>query len=154
MSERKYRHSGYMDSSYNRNDRKERPPQQKRERPLQDLPRPGRGMERSAMEVTRCSSCGTALQPGTVVSPDSCCSSCAAPLHCCRNCSFFDTSTRYECAQPIAAAIPGKAAPNACESFQMRAVLDATGRRSVASTAGAGGPADPRAAFDALFKKK
>src|SRR5213593_533374 len=128
MSERKYRHRGYMDS-HGRDDRRERrPPQQKRApRPPEDLPRPGRGMERSANEVNRCSTCGNSLMPGFVVSPDSTCPSCSAALHCCRNCNFFDTSARYECTQPIPAPLPSKTAANSCELFQMRAVLDATG---------------------------
>ena len=151
MAERKYRQRGYMDG-YGRDDRaKQRPPQKPREpRPPADLPRPGRGMERSANEVHRCSSCGTTLMPGFLVTPESGCPSCGAALHCCRNCNFFDTSARYECAQPVPAAISSKSAGNQCEFFQMRAVLDATGRRSAAP---GGGPADPRKAFDALFKK-
>ena len=149
MSERKYRHRGYMDSG--RDDRRERRPQEKRApRPPEDLPRPGRGMERSASEVYRCSSCGNALAPGFVVTAESTCSSCGAPLHCCRNCAYFDTSARFECTQPIPAPIPGKGSANSCDFFKMRAVLDATGRRA----AGPGGFADPRQAFDALFSKK
>lgn len=105
------------------------------------------------MEVYRCSSCGTALQPGTVVASDSRCASCSAALHCCRNCTFFDTSARYECTQPITEPISGKASANACGLFQMRAVLDATGRRAAGGAGGVGGPSDPRKAFDALFKK-
>jgi hypothetical protein len=152
MSERKYRHRGYMDSDRdaNREGKKDRPAEKREPRPPADLPRPGRGMERAASEVSRCSSCGNTLDPGFHVAHDTNCPHCFSPLHCCRNCNFFDSSARFQCSRPIAAPIPVKTSANSCQEFQMRSVLDATGRR--ASTAG--GPADPRKAFDALFKKR
>lgn len=148
MSERKYRHRGYMDS-HGREDRDRRPKPKREPRPPADLPRKGRGMERSANEVSRCSVCGKTLMAGFVVSPGSSCPSCNASLHSCRNCRHFDTSARYQCTQPIEAPIGDKTADNLCGSFEMRTVLDATGRRA----ASRGGPSDPRKAFDDLFKK-
>ena len=152
MSERKYRHSGYMDSDRdaNRAKKREKPPEKREPRPPADLPRLGRGMERSASEVSRCSSCGNALEPGFHASPDTSCPHCFSPLHCCRNCNFFDTSARFQCAQPILAPISVKTSANSCDLFRMRSVLDATGRRAATP----GGPSDPKKAFDALFKKR
>jgi len=150
MSDRKYRHRGYMDSDRKDDDRSRGGDKPREPRPPRDLPRPGRGMERSAVEVYRCSACGTSLAPGFVVMPDSVCSSCGAALHCCRNCRYFDTSARYECRQEIPAPISSKSTGNECDLFHMRAVLDATGRRAATT----GGPADPRKAFDDLFRKK
>jgi hypothetical protein len=149
LSDRKYRHQGYQDSDRDRN-REKRPDRPAQPKPPSDMPRPGRGMEGSANEVYRCSGCGTALPPDMAVTPEALCVSCFSPLHCCRNCNSFDSSARFECRQPIPAPMPGKSTRNECNFFQMRAVLDATGRRSATAE---GGPPDPRKAFDALFKK-
>ncbi len=139
-----------MDSDRQKRDDKPRQDRPQQPRPPSDMPRPGRGMERSASEVYRCSGCGTPLLPGLAVTPEALCLSCMTPLHCCRNCNYFDTSSRFECRQAIPAPMPSKTAGNDCVFFQMRAVLDATGRRSAQ---GGGGPQDPKKAFDALFKK-
>jgi len=135
----KYRQPGYRDSDYEDERRRE-----KRE------PRgPRQIYTREAATVWRCAECGHQMPVPASVAVDTACSSCAKPLHSCRNCTHFDTGARFECRQPIPAPVRSKDQGNPCTFFAPSAVLDATGRR--APTAG---PTGARAAFEALFKKK
>jgi hypothetical protein len=90
------------------------------------------------------------------------CPKCNTPLHCCKQCSHFETSTRFQCLKPIPVRIAVKDQANECELFRPRVTV----ARDAAS-AGAQSPImaprnnvpaprspqDARAAFDNLFKK-
>jgi hypothetical protein len=136
----KYRQPGYHDDDY------------KKERERKEGPRGPRGPReiatREARRVVRCFNCGNQTPPGEPIAPAAACEKCRSDLHICRNCLHFDPGARWECRQEIPAPIRSKIARNECPLFTPQAVLDATGRRA------AGPPADARAAFDALFKKK
>jgi len=146
MNDRKYRHRGYQD------DDRDRQPQQKRERPKTDgvrrydsAPR-GRGLGAPTKVSFKCARCGHELaQPKIAIGTN--CASCGDALHSCSNCSFFDTGARFECQQPIAKRVESKAKVNECKFFKPKAVRDL----KVETPEGSGN--DPRAAFDALFKK-
>lgn len=145
MSDRKYRHRGYMDDD----DRREREPRpratEERGRPrLEGAPR-GRGVGLPTAVVFKCSLCGKE-QETTSVAPDDRCASCGKPLHTCTNCSFFDTSARFECRKPIATRVESKTKANQCEHYQPKAVRDLRAAAPEKTR-------DARAAFDALFKK-
>ncbi len=146
MNDRKYRHRGYQD------DDRDRQPQQKRERPKTDgvrrydsAPR-GRGLGAPTKVSFKCARCGHELaQPKIAI--DTNCASCGDALHSCSNCSFFNTGARFECQQPIAKRVESKAKGNECKFFRPKAVRDL----KVETPEGSSN--DPRAAFDALFKK-
>jgi hypothetical protein len=86
------------------------------------------------------------------------CPKCNAALHCCKQCSHFEPSTRFQCLKPIPARLPIKDAANTCELFSPRVTV---ARDGAAPSAVAGVVADPaprtpndaRSAFDKLFKK-
>jgi hypothetical protein len=93
-------------------------------------------------EVIRCARCG-GLVTGDIVS-DSRCTRCTADLHTCVQCVHFDSSSRFECRQPIAARISPKDARNDCQLFEPQ--------RRVERETGSAAPSDARKAFDDLFK--
>ena len=137
MSDRKYRHRGYMD-----NDREpQRPKPQSQPRERSEGPRSPRMM--AFGESVKCSSCGAKASPN--ISLESSCENCKADLHTCRQCTYFDPSARFQCSKPITVRIVNKNARNTCELFAPRAVVE----RETSS----GPPKDARQAFAKLFKK-
>ncbi len=91
----------------------------------------------------RCASCANILP--AEVDPSGQCPHCGAPLHSCRQCTFFDPSNRYECSRPITARISNKEAKNECALFVPRTTIE----RETSSSR----PLDARAAFENLFRK-
>ena len=91
------------------------------------------------------------------------CPKCAAALHCCKQCSHFDTSTRFQCLKPITVRVALKDQANECALFSPRVTVarDAApqSQSSMMSPPKTAMPAAPRsaqdarAAFDNLFKK-
>jgi len=144
VSDRKYRHRGYMDS-----DREaERPKPQTGPKPgPRQAPGSHEGPRSPKMmafgEATKCSACG-AKTPSNITF-DSTCSNCRAELHSCRQCSYFDPGAHFECSKSIPKKIVNKNARNTCELFAPRTVIE----RETSSKA----PNDPRQAFAKLFKK-
>jgi hypothetical protein len=143
MSDRKYRHRGYQDDDRDREPKQRRPPKQGADR-FTDGPR-GRGLGAPTAVAFKCAVCGHTMQQ-VAVELDTPCPKCGKPLHTCTNCTFFDTSARFECKKPIEARIDSKVKANRCEHFRPKAVRELKAVKSE-------GPQDPRAAFDALFKK-
>ena len=95
--------------------------------------------------VSRCTQCGTVLQG---VSADSKCPKCGFELHSCKQCTYFDPGSRFECMQPVAVRIAKKDERNDCPSYEIRVT-----REKETSTPASLRPNDARAAFDNLFKK-
>jgi hypothetical protein len=94
-------------------------------------------------EVFRCARCGNLLSLPVV--PVSRCPRCGVDVHSCVNCASFDTSARWECAQPaLAARVSPKDARNACALFAARTTIERETHTS--------GPTSARQAFDDLFK--
>ena len=161
--DRKYRQRGYMDSNGG-----------SRDRPFQDRPKPngprppidvtGPRLPRLVQHVaaSRCFNCATALPPGTDF--NGACPKCAAPLHCCKQCTHFEPSTRFQCLKPIPVRIAYKDKANECTLFTPRVTVAREGTSNGASpsspapASSSGPPAprnadDARSAFDKLFKK-
>ena len=135
--DRKYRQRGYQDSGDNR-ERSERRPAKKPENFGPRTPNmPGK------REVVRCSSCAAILPPE--IDLNSKCPQCKADLHSCKQCSYFDVSSRFECTQPVSARIPKKDLNNQCSFFAPRTTVE----RETSSSK----PLDARAAFENLFRK-
>jgi hypothetical protein len=141
MSDRKYRHRGYMDSG-------DEPPRRRGGSgpPRTEGPR-GRGIDLDKAVVFACKACGEKRRDPEEVRFDTTCAKCGADLHACVQCSFFDTSARFECSQPIPARIADKKKRNQCSFYAPAKSFDLTGSRATAT------PDDARAAFDRLFKK-
>ena len=135
--ERKYKQRGYMDSGGDR-ERPERPPAKKPESFGPKTPNlPGK------REVVRCASCA-ALLPAWIDFTAQC-PRCGAELHSCKQCSFFDSSSRFECTQPVSARIPKKDARNHCNFYSPRTTIER--ETSTAKSL------DARQAFENLFRK-
>ncbi|MFZ0735094.1 MAG: hypothetical protein WAM79_22445 [Candidatus Sulfotelmatobacter sp.] len=95
--------------------------------------------------VSRCSQCGTILQN---TSGEGTCPKCGFELHSCKQCSYFDPGSRFECMQPVKERIAKKDARNDCSLYEIRVT-----REKETSTPASVRPNDARAAFENLFKK-
>jgi hypothetical protein len=148
MSDRKYRHRGYQDGgSFGERGEQKRPESKPGEpRPKPEGPR-GRGLGAPTEIVFRCRVCGTKLRIADRVEIGATCSNCGQDLHTCSNCVNFDTARPNECRKPVLERISSKTKRNACEMFAPNTVQEFASDRATFQ-------ADPRAAFDALFKKK
>ncbi len=134
--ERKYRQRGYQDSGRERPEK--RPAAEKREHFGPRTPAmPGR------RSVLRCASCAAILPAGIDLSGK--CPRCGFELHSCKQCAHFDTSSRYECTQPVLVRVAKKDAKNACLFYSPRLTVE----RETSSAR----PHDARQAFEDLFKK-
>lgn len=144
MSERKYRHRGYQDSEW-----EERERQRLRERVRREeerlAPR-GRGLGAPTVSVFRCRVCGEKQPFSQQVPLEAACFKCKAALHSCAHCAFFDTSAPNECLKPVATRVANKSAANACQLFAPRLVQEFASEEPSSK--------DPRAAFEALFRKR
>ena len=134
---RKYGQRGYMESDRDR-ERSERKPVPRKEQFGPKTPAmPGK------REVVRCASCAMILPVG--IDLQGRCPKCGFELHSCKQCAFFDTASRFECTQPIAARIPKKDVQNHCSFYSPRTTIE---RETSTSR-----PLDARQAFENLFRK-
>ena len=126
MSDRKYRQRGYQDDSRDREPREKSAP-----KPME--PRaPGRQLQSekgpktpnlmSSHEVFRCSRCGNLL--ALPVEADGRCARCGVDLHSCIQCASFDTSSRFECTQPLTVRVSPKDEKNTCAYFAPRTTVE------------------------------
>ena len=158
--DRKYRQNGYMDSGESKSFRDDRSKPQGPRPPL-DVTGPRLPRLVQHVAASRCFNCATTLPPDTDLTGN--CPKCNAELHCCKQCSHFEPSTRFQCLKPIPVRIPVKDKANECISFTPRVTVarDGTSGASApppSSSNNSGPPAprnadDARSAFDKLFKK-
>lgn len=163
--DRKYRQHGYRDSgapsdsAERRGDSRSRAP-----RPKLPLDVTGPRLPRlvESVAASRCFNCSSTLPENTDFSGS--CPKCAAELHCCKQCAYFEPSARMQCRKSIPERIAVKDKANECEFFSPRVTVARDVRPPVV-----GAPAlrnghanhdsspksasDARAAFDSLFKK-
>ena len=146
--DRKYGHRGYQDKDRDR-DRSStvardllQPPKEKPEGPR------GRTVGREAEQAFKCNKCGERVQSLDELGAEAACLRCAGPLHTCSHCTFYDTSTRFECRKDIAARITRKHEANSCDQFSPRLSLDLTGPKRPQAA-----PDDARALFEKMFGK-
>ena len=138
MSDRKYRQRGYQDTG--------REPEQKIEKPVRQETFGPRAIQMPGTRtVSRCSQCGTVLQSFT--EPVGRCPKCGFELHSCKQCSFFDPSSRFECAKTVPERIARKDARNECSFYAIRITMEKE------TSTSAGRVNDARKAFENLFKK-
>lgn len=99
--------------------------------------------------VVGCFSCTTVHTFEDVVPRRADCERCGTPLHCCRNCGFYDATAHNGCREPSAERVVDKEASNFCDFFR-------AGGRAGAAAAGApasGPTGGARGALEDLFKK-
>jgi hypothetical protein len=159
--DRKYRQHGYQDNDRPANGQsRDDKPRPSGPRPPIDVTGPRLPRLLQTVAASRCFSCSTMLPADTDFKGN--CPKCNTPLHCCKQCSHFDTSTRFQCLKPITVRIAVKDQANECELFRPRVTVarDAAtiGAQTPSSITRASSPAprspqDARAAFDNLFKK-
>jgi hypothetical protein len=163
--DRKYRQHGYQDSDRERNsgDRQtgggQKPRGPQGPRTLQDPNGPRLPRLVQSVTASRCFSCSAVL-PASIDFRGNC-PKCNAELHCCKQCSHFEPSTRFQCTKPIPARIPYKDKANECSLFSPRVTVmrDGVQPSSAPASSNSIAPAgvrtsnDARAAFDSLFKK-
>jgi len=97
--------------------------------------------------VFRCRRCGARQRVDVALPADAVCEGCGSDLHTCSNCIHFDTSRPNECRKPVPERIANKIKRNDCELFTPGLVQEFAREQPAASSS-------PRAAFDALFRKK
>jgi len=160
-SDRKYRQNGYMDSDRESKAFREDRPKPQGPRPPLDITGPRLPRLVQHVAASRCYNCSTAIPTGTDFR--GVCPKCNAELHCCKQCSYFEPGTRFQCLKPIPVRIPLKDKNNDCTLFTPRVTVarEGTAGQSApppAVSLNVGPPAprnadDARNAFDKLFKK-
>jgi len=73
------------------------------------------------------------------------CPKCAAYLHCCRNCRFYDLNAHHQCREPQAEFVENKEMGNFCDCFEAAAA---------AAAGGSDRASEARKKLEALFGKK
>jgi hypothetical protein len=162
--DRKYSQRGYQESERRQghNGQGER---SKPQGPRPPIDVTGPRLPRLVQNVTgsRCFSCSTMLAPGTDFLNN--CAKCGAVLHCCKQCSHFEPSTRFQCMKPIPLRIAIKDQKNDCSLFSPRVTVardtaapspNGNGNRSTGAGILASPPRnanDAKDAFERLFKK-
>jgi len=142
VSDRKYRQHGYQDSG-----EKDKAPRPQGDRPAKKDTFGPRAIQMPARRnVSRCSQCGTVLE--NLSEPLARCPKCGFELHSCKQCTYFDPSSRFECMQPVKERIARKDERNECSFYSIRVMVE-----KETSTPAASRPQDARAAFENLFKK-
>ncbi|MEQ1884553.1 MAG: hypothetical protein ABL967_05780 [Bryobacteraceae bacterium] len=159
--DRKYRQHGYNDSDRERGSgpRQEDRPRPQGPRPPIDVTGPRLPRLVQAVTASRCYNCAVTLPADMDFRGN--CPKCNAALHCCKQCAFFEPSTRFQCTKPILARISPKDQANECALFKARltvardAPTTAPTQQSVpaANVQVPKNADDARAAFDNLFKK-
>lgn len=142
MSDRKYRQHGYQDSG----EKGRVSGEKSADRPARKDTFGPRPLQMAAKRtVSRCSQCGTLL-PSTGEIPEKC-PKCGFELHSCKQCMYFDPSSRFECMQAVPERIPRKDVKNECSFYAIRVTSE-----KETTTPTAAKPASARQAFDNLFK--
>src|SRR5438874_11343543 len=114
-SDRKYRQNGYMDSDRESKSFRADRPKPQGPRPPLDVTGPRLPRLVQHVAASRCFNCSTTLPAGTEFTGN--CPKCNAELHCCKQCSFFEPSTRFQCLKPIPVRSAVKDKTNECSLF-------------------------------------
>ena len=143
----KYRQHGYQDSGDDREKKKGEGPSPAERAAKRDNTFGPRAIQMpGTRSVSRCSQCGTVLT--SLTEPLGSCPKCGFELHSCKQCMYFDPSSRFECMQPITVRVPRKDVRNDCTFYSIRVT-----REKETSTPASARPNDARQAFENLFKK-
>jgi len=162
--ERKYRQNGYQDNSREHSgngQRRDERPRPQGPRPPIDVTGPRLPRLVQAVAASRCYNCSTTLPPDVDFRGN--CPKCGTALHCCKQCTYFEPSTRFQCLKPVPVRISPKDQANECQLFKARVTVARDAAPAVNGNGHAPNSAalppvprnanDARAAFDNLFKK-
>lgn len=154
--DRKYKQRGYMNSDRGQNGHRDERPRQGGPKPPLDVTGPRLPRMVQTVAALRCYNCATTLPSGTDFK--GVCPKCQAPMHCCKQCTHFEPSTRFQCLKPIPVRIAAKDQANDCEWFAPRVTVARDASPAAAAPPAGSAPAprspnDARALFDQLFKK-
>lgn len=159
--DRKYSQHGYQETERRNGNGNGNGDRSKPQGPRPPLDVTGPRLPRLVQNVTsaRCFSCSTLLPPSTDFTGT--CPKCAAQLHCCKQCTHFEPSTRFQCVKPIPVRIPVKDQKNDCTLFMPRVTVarDTSNGATGSSRPPGNDIAPPRnaseakSAFERLFKK-
>lgn len=164
--DRKYRQNGYQDGSGS-----------SAAKPRSETIRERAAVARHPMDYTaprlprmvqnvtasRCYNCAATLPAAYDFAQP--CPKCAAELHCCKQCTFFESSAHFQCTKPIAERIAAKDKKNECQLFSPRVTVARESTKPpeppkvMATAAPASTPYvsrtvhNAREAFENLFKK-
>src|SRR5271165_793153 len=97
--DRKYRQRGYMDPKNGSNGHRHERPKPSGPKPSIDVTGPRLPRLLQTVTAARCFNCSTALGPD--VDWKGKCPKCGSPLHCCKQCTHFEPSTRFQCLKPV-----------------------------------------------------
>ncbi len=144
--DRKYRQKGYMDNQ------SEQPKEKEKPKSPSQYAKPSPRIETRFMAVMRCPNCSALIETmdESIAFTDQC-KKCAADLHSCKNCRYFDPAARFECQKPIEARIAKKNDRNMCLQFAAKVSLEKQQPQQEVKQKEA--PNTARKAFDDLFKK-
>ena len=161
--DRKYKQRGYMDE-YRDTSTGPREDHQRPKGPRPPLDITGPRLPRMVETVTasRCYNCATPLPAD--LDFNGVCPKCNVALHCCKQCTFFEPSTRFQCTKPIPERIAYKDRANECSFFRARVTVARDTAKPSVMVRPAADPERPevmapknvndaRIAFDNLFKK-
>lgn len=160
--DRKYRQRGYQDSGHGSNgngsfgngfDRREKP---RGPKPPIDVTGPRLPRLVQSVTASRCFSCSVTLPMDVDFKGN--CPKCGAALHCCKQCSHFEPSTRFQCLKPIPERIAYKDRANECTFYSPRVTVARDAQKASQQIVSPMAPTprnaqDARAMFDQLFKK-
>src|ERR1700690_2331005 len=142
-SDRKYRQRGYQDSDP-KPERNGNGPRPAGPRPPIDVTGPRLPRLVQAVAAARCYNCSTPLPAGSDFPAE--CPKCHAALHCCKQCAYFEPSTRFQCVKPVPVRIVVKDQANDCTLFKPRVTVarDSAAAPPAASNQAGNGGAAPR----------
>jgi hypothetical protein len=159
--DRKYKQRGYMDE-YREGPARDDQGRPKGPRPPLDVTGPRLPRMVDTITASRCYNCATPLPAD--LDFQGACPKCNAALHCCKQCTFFEPSTRFQCTKPIPERLPYKDRANECTFFRARVTVARDTAKPATIVRPVGVPermdtsapksvSDARIAFDNLFKK-
>jgi hypothetical protein len=144
LSDRKYRQRGYQDRPDEAQKKSgEKPPRKDNTFGPRPIQMPGTRM------VSRCAQCGALLQNLPSGEMDRC-PKCGFELHSCKQCTYFDPSSRAECTQPVPERVARKDVRNECTFYSISVRVE---KETSTNVAVASSSTDARRAFENLFKK-
>lgn len=159
--DRKYRQRGYQDAPGSSGADGPGRPRPLGPRPPIDVTGPRLPRMVETVTASRCYNCATTL-PNDFSFIGGICPKCKVALHCCKQCSFFEPSTRFQCLKPIPVRIAVKDTLNECTFFRQRVTVARDSAPAASILPGGQNRPDSlapktandaRIAFDNLFKK-
>lgn len=120
--DRKYGQRGYQENDrFNGNDRRDDKPRPQGPRPPLDVTGPRLPRMVQSVAASRCWNCSTMLLSDMDFKGK--CPKCNSDLHCCKQCSYFEPSTRFQCIKPIPERVNKKDIANECTFFKSRVTV-------------------------------